>query len=304
MSQSDLYTPLAATRIEADGPTELVEFRGPEGERMLTHLHLPATASPRAGVVICSPVLGEFVRNYRREVLLGRWLAERGFAALRFHYRFSGNSDGGDEGLTFETMRQDALTCMEHIRDHVADGPLFLVGTRWGALVAASAAAGDPEAGLVLWEPWLDAAGFFKAAFRNQLVRARRDGDEDPPTTQQLQERLLNGQAVEVAAHLLMPGLYRSSIGRSVEEELGASQRPILAVQIGPTGSVRPEMSRLAERWGALGHDVQASAVKGEESWWLVEERMYDEAKRPMTKELLSLTIEWIDGHSRQGGNG
>jgi alpha/beta superfamily hydrolase len=297
MPQSDFA--LAPSRPEAAGSTEQVEFRGREGERMLTHLNLPASPA-RAAVVICSPLHGELVRNYRREVLLARGLAEHGFAALRFHYRYTGNSDGDDELLTFESQREDALACIEVVRGHAPGAPLILVGTRWGALIAASAASQVPQARLVLWEPWLDAKGFFKAAFRSQIVRARREGDENPPNGQQLERRLLEGEPVEVAAHLLMPALYRSSTARSVEEELGTEPRAVLAVQIGPTGAVRPELARLAERWLEHGLEVETTAVKGEESWWLVEERMYDEAKRPMTKDLLSLTIGWIDAHSRQ----
>jgi hypothetical protein len=58
---------------------------------------------------------------------------------------------------------------------------------------------------------------------------------------------------------------------------------------------VRAELGRLVERWRTVGLRVDVTAVKGEESWWLVDERWHDEAQRPMTKELLALTTSWVD---------
>lgn len=297
-------TPLVApgaTRTAPDGSTERAELRGREGERMLILLGVPASP-PRGAVVVCSPLLGEFARNYRREVVLARQLVRRGFAVLRFHYRFTGNSDGEDELLSFESMREDALSAVEHLRAEVPDGPLFLLGTRWGALVAASAAAANPDAGVVLWEPLLDASRFFKEAFRSRLVKAVRDGESSPPTGAQLEEQLQAGTSVEVPAHRIHPAFYRSCAGRTIGEELGAAPRDVLVVQVGPTGAVRPELARQVERWQAAGIRVEATALRGEESWWLVEERWHDEAKRPMTRELVSLTAGWMEDRSPDGG--
>jgi alpha/beta superfamily hydrolase len=282
----------------ADGSTELAELRGPEGGRMLSHVHLPGPGSrpgPRGAVVICSPLLGEFMRNYRREVLVARRLAQAGFAVERFHYRFSGNSDGEDEDLTFDSMRRDALDAVGHIRERAPDGPLFLLGARFGALVAGSAAAEHADAGLVVWEPMLDAGRYFREAFRSRLVKDRRDGQAEPVTSRELDDHLRSGQPVEVPGYRIFPALHRTAVDRKLETELGSAPRPVLAVQVGPTGMVRAELERQVERWRTAGLRVDVTAVRGEESWWLVDERWHDEAQRPMTKELLALTTSWVD---------
>jgi alpha/beta superfamily hydrolase len=297
MIQSDPVVALEATRVDADGSKERAEFRGREGERLLAHVNLPASTA-RGAVVICSPLLGEFMRNYRREVLMARHLAHRGFAVERFHYRYTGNSDGQDEGLSFESMCEDALDAITHIRREVPDGPLFLLGTRWGALIAAAAASAHPGVGLILWEPLFETARFFKEAFRSRLVKDMRDGVEQPSTGKQLEELLRSGESVEVPAHRIQAELFRSSVGRSLEAELGTASRPVLAIQVGPTGSVRSELVHQAERWQEQGLQVDSVAVRGEESWWLVDERWHDEAKRPMTKELIGLTTRWIEEHT------
>src|SRR5579864_3975497 len=77
---------------ESTGCRQRVGFVGAAGQRLFATLHLPA-GTPSSGVVICSPLFVEAERNYRREVLLGRCLAEHGVACVRFHYRGTGNSD-------------------------------------------------------------------------------------------------------------------------------------------------------------------------------------------------------------------
>jgi alpha/beta superfamily hydrolase len=281
-----------ATSVASDGSIERAEMRGPAGACVFTYLHLPAPPA-RGAVLVCSPLHGEFAHNYRREVLLARALAGGGRAVLRFHYRHTGNSDGDGTDLTFDSMCEDALGAIDALRSEVPEAPLTILGTRWGSLIAAAAAARHPDAALVLWEPLLDASRFFKDAFRSQLVREARRGVEQPTTSRVLEDRLRAGEGVDVVAYRLEPALYRSCVDRSLEAELGPAPRRILAVQVGPTGSVRAEMTRLAERWRASGSDVETTGLKGDETWWLIEERGADE-KDSATDALIEVTTAWV----------
>lgn len=298
---NDPETTTAATRDAGDGAIERAEFRGRPGHRVFTFLHLPAPPV-RGAVVICPPLLGEFARNYRREVLLARRLMDLGFPVLRFHYRCTGNSDGDAADLTFDSMVEDTLASIEQLRGEAPGGPLFLLGTRWSALVAASAASRHAAAALVLWEPLLDAAAFYKDAFRSLLVRQLRSGAQQPPTRKELEDRLRAGEPVDAVAYRLEPALYGSSIERSLAGELGSDPRRVLVVQVGPTGTVRPELVRRVERWRELGLEVDAQAARGDESWWLVDENFDDESKRAVTRELVRVTADWISGHAPVGG--
>lgn len=285
---------LSATSVAEDGSTERAEFHGAPGQRIFTYVHRPA-APPRGAVLICSPLHGEFVRNYRREVLLARILAQLGLAVLRFHYRFTGNSDGDDADLTFESMRDDALVAIERLRSEAPSVPLFLVGTRWSALIAASAAREHPDASVILWEPLLESARFFKDAFRRQLVRDLRLGLDAPTSGRELEQRLRSGEAVDVVAHRLGSAFYRSSVDRSLETELGAAPRRVLVVQVGPTGDVRPDLGRLVTRWTDAGVRVDAEARRGDQTSWLSEDRFSEEEiAQALTGELIDLTAGWI----------
>src|SRR5215469_15071329 len=72
-----------------------------------------AVASPEGpasvGAVICSPLWAEQMKNYRREVLLGRALAARGFVCARFHYRGVGHSRGDPQAIDISSMTDDAV---------------------------------------------------------------------------------------------------------------------------------------------------------------------------------------------------
>ena len=187
--------PVEATRLDAtNGTEERISFRGPAGDRVFSCLYLPASTA-RGCVLICSPMYAEFTRNYRREVLLARKLAADGFAVERFHYRGTGNSDGAGSDVTFETMRDDARTTLEHLRTESGVELVFLVGTRWGAMVASAAASLVPDASLVLWEPLLETARFFRDAFRTRMVAELKSGSDNPTKSDELIRRLEAGRS-------------------------------------------------------------------------------------------------------------
>jgi pimeloyl-ACP methyl ester carboxylesterase len=145
---------------------------------VFTYLHLAGFPAAR-----CSSALlaREFAHNYRREVLLARALAVAGQAVLRFHYRHTGNSDGDGVDLTFDSMREDALGAIDALRSQAPKGPLTILGTRWGSLIAAAAAAHHPDAAVVLWSPCSRRPGSSRtpSGASSSATRAgRRAGDE------------------------------------------------------------------------------------------------------------------------------
>jgi alpha/beta superfamily hydrolase len=289
-----------ATRDAANGTTERVEFRGEEGDRIYTYAYEPASR-PRGAVLICPAIHAEFTRSYRREVLLARRLASEGFAVERFHYRGTGNSDGDGEDVRVETLRDDAVASLAHLQSWSGIDAPVLMGTRWGALVAASAAAGHPSAPLVLWEPLLDASRFFRDAFRTKLVNDRKSGVENPETGDVLGERLLAGESVDLIGHTIEPALYASSLGRTLESELGSTPRAMLIIQIATSLAVRPDLAARAETWRSAGFEVDIEPVEGAETWWLVDERWTDEGRQAMTGRLIDVTVDWAVARAERG---
>jgi pimeloyl-ACP methyl ester carboxylesterase len=110
--------------------------------------------TPQAGVVICQPVGHEYIRAHRALRNLSAALSAAGFHVLRFDYFGSGDSSG--DGLEFTIARAlaDVATAIEELKDMAMLPRVTLVGVRFGATLAAMAAATrtDVEA-LVLWDP-------------------------------------------------------------------------------------------------------------------------------------------------------
>jgi alpha/beta superfamily hydrolase len=112
-----------------------------------------ATDHCRAAILICGPIGTERERSYPTFVKWARALAAQGYDILRFDYRGIGESTGQFENMTMTDWLNDAKFCAAQLREISPDVPLFLHGTRAGALIAAELFASGIGDGLLLWAP-------------------------------------------------------------------------------------------------------------------------------------------------------
>lgn len=256
---------------ERAGITEDVELLGADGARVLGVRTAPT--GPVAGAVLCCSSIGnDLVKHYRREVLLARALAGAGLAVQRFQYRGTGNSDGDQADLSRDGMVGDAGTAAAALAAAAPGVPSAVVGTRFGALVAAETAAADTRP-LVLVEPVLDGSRYFAEAFRAKLMQSLTTAKGTRPTTAAFVDAIERGEAVDVLGTPVHPPLYRSWQGRSVLDALTGARRAVLLVQFGDDIPVRPDLEKAAAGLRELGHDVDVVQVRGRETWWFLDER-------------------------------
>lgn len=263
----------AAVRIDEElGFEERIGYFLSGGHRVIGTSSCPRGAVT-SGLVLCSSIGNEVVKNYRREVLLGRALAARGTFVQRFHYRGYGNSDGDPEVVTFDTLVEDARAATAIVREAVGDGPIGFMGTRFGALVAAAAASDIPGAPLVLAEPVLEAAAFFKEGFRTVLMQRITARDGGRTTTEQLVEQLRRDGELDVLGSPLRRALYESAATRDVLHEVRDGRRPVLLVRMGDSQSARKASEQATSSWAEHGLEVEISVVGAQETWWYLDER-------------------------------
>jgi pimeloyl-ACP methyl ester carboxylesterase len=130
-------------------------------DRMLFGLYSPASGErQRRGVVICPPLMQEYLRSHRTCRLLAERLAHNGLDVLRFDYFGVGDSAGDSTEASIVGAVEDTLVAIDELRDIARVRKITLIGLRVGAAVAARAAARSKSVdGLVLWDPVSDGPG-------------------------------------------------------------------------------------------------------------------------------------------------
>jgi pimeloyl-ACP methyl ester carboxylesterase len=284
----------AARSDAALGIREYAEFIDAPESRIFVCLHAPLQ-DPVGLVVICSPIQAEFEKNYRREFLLARSLAAVGLAALRFHYRGSGNSDGEAADATLETMHADAVTAVEWLIERTGVSDVGFVGTRWGGLVAAEAAARYNRAPLALWEPVLDPARYFRDALRSRLMRDLKYGATNRLSSAALRSELERTGFVDLLGYGIYRALYNDAMGRLLVNALAGEPRPVLIVQISPETDLRGDLATLVAGLKGRGFPMTAEVIADkEEAWWFADGRGEAAEARPGAKALVSITSQWF----------
>ncbi len=242
------------------------------------------------GVVICSSLHAEHVDGYRQEVILARSLAARGYAAQRFHYRGSGHSDGDSSAATLGTMRDDALAARDLLAGRVPSSQIAFLGARWGALVAAGAAARSGAAPLVLCEPAIDPERYFREAIRARLIHELKAGVAQRPSSELLLDELRRNGRIDVLGYPLDLELYDSAAGRDLVGELGDRPRPVLIVDYSRSRAMRTPFEQLAARLREMSCEVTTRAVPEPSASW------FSRRVLRTIDALGELTSDWLAG--------
>src|SRR5678816_4569381 len=116
--------------------------------------HRPEAPAPgTVGAVLCPPVFHEGTNSHRALRNLADQFARAGMHALRFDYRGSGDSAGGEDRFRVANCVEDILAARDELRDARGLSRVGLVGLRLGASFAALAAQRCRDLPfLVLWE--------------------------------------------------------------------------------------------------------------------------------------------------------
>jgi alpha-beta hydrolase superfamily lysophospholipase len=117
----------------------------------------------RGAVVLCYPLGREHLSAYGTMALLAARLADLGLLALRFDYRSTGDSF---DRIESETSASELLEDVRHAIDFVrglGTSQISVAGMRVGALLAAQAAATEPLANVVMWDPITKGRSFIRA---------------------------------------------------------------------------------------------------------------------------------------------
>ena len=111
----------------------------------------------RHGILICQPLGHEYARAYRNVQQLAVQLCQAGHPVMRFDYAGTGNSTGGCEEFTAESLLADVQFAANHMREALQLNRLSIVGLRIGATIASHLEGYDE---LIAWDPVIQGNSF------------------------------------------------------------------------------------------------------------------------------------------------
>jgi alpha-beta hydrolase superfamily lysophospholipase len=130
-----------------------------EADRQLFGVYHPPRArrATDAGVLLCYPLMQEYMRTHWAFRRLADLLSGSGFHVLRFDYYGTGDSAGDPHQAGVKQWCADIRSAAAELQDLGAARRLSVVGLRLGASLAVLAASQGLEVqDLALWEPAID----------------------------------------------------------------------------------------------------------------------------------------------------
>jgi alpha/beta superfamily hydrolase len=279
-----------ATRIDHEaGIKEEIEFIGSGPERIFSTLHAPL-APPVGAVLLCSSILAELLAGYQEEVWLCRRLAAQGLAVRRFHYRGTGHSDGEAEDVTFESVCEDAHAVADRLREETGLARMGFVGTRVGAMIAASVGSRFPGSPMAFIQPLMKGEALFKEIGRSRTIWLMREEgrDEDAPPPEDMLAIMRREGWVDVLGYRLTESIHRSVSPRVLTDELGSDSRPVQIVQVMKRKTILPEYQRFLDELDAKGFETDAKLVNDEIAWW------FHDTRRHLLPEIGEAIVPWL----------
>lgn len=125
---------------------EAISFRTANGDILSAVLHHPSH-SPYGAAILCHGM--ESAKNSEKLIYLAQSLAERGLLALRFDFRYVGESSGKFADITYSGEVEDLRAAFEFMQSR-RPGKTVLFGSSMGGTVALLFAASNPRVAAVV----------------------------------------------------------------------------------------------------------------------------------------------------------
>jgi len=142
-------------------------FFGDEGKQLLGLYHPPSGLGNDRGIVICPPILGDYMRTHNCLRQLAIESANAGFHVLRFDYVGTGDSHGKIQDATIDEWQRNIVTASSELREIAGVPRITAFGVRFGATLAIQAADKSPVIDdLFVWDPIISGNDYVSALSR------------------------------------------------------------------------------------------------------------------------------------------
>jgi amino acid adenylation domain-containing protein len=158
----------ATRQAHAPASGRIDAFHFGEAESLYGVLHAPIGAPADRAVLVCAPLGQEEARAHFVLVQLGKLLASRGIASMRFDFFGCADSMGDSTAATCLRWQQDIVEAYAELKRRTGATRIAAVGVRFGATLLWNARSLDVER-LVLWDPVGDGSAHYA-----ELAKMRR----------------------------------------------------------------------------------------------------------------------------------
>ncbi len=150
-----------------------------DSSKLLFGAYHPANGQKdrNVGIIICNPIINEYLRCHRAFVRLASLLAAEGFHVLRFDYYGCGDSLGESEEGSLSEWISDISTAINELKNGTGVSHICLIGLRMGASMSLLAAENrnDIDA-IILWESIVNGDEYIQELNKLHLERAKSKG--------------------------------------------------------------------------------------------------------------------------------
>jgi exosortase A-associated hydrolase 2 len=204
-------------------------------------------------LVIVAPFAEEMNKSRRMFTLLARALAERGCGTLVLDLYGTGDSEGNFTHARWPTWKHDVECALTYVQDRGAED-ISLLGLRLGALLGMETVCkvSSGISRVVLWQPVVNGN-----AYLTQFLRLSLAADlaaEKKASTQELRQRLLAGDALEIAGYTLASELAFAIDAASLRTLSPPQRLPIHWIEV--ASQLSAASIPLIERWQARATNV------------------------------------------------
>ena len=165
-------------------------------------LHFSPNHDRLKGHVLYLPPFGEEMNRCRALVSAhARQLATLDYSCLILDLFGTGDSEGELIDASWQTWQKDSLTAVNWLKNY-SDVPISTWGLRLGALLSLDMANTyhDIFDQIILWQPIINGDNYLTQIFR-QRVAYLVDNKLPAETTQEIRQRLLSGDTLEISGY-------------------------------------------------------------------------------------------------------
>lgn len=135
-----------------------IYFFGDSNNPLLGTYHPPVSGYGNNAVLLCYPILHEYMRTHWAFRRLSKMLSEAGYHVFRFDYYGTGDSSGDGNEISLQQWESNVLSAFQELKDVSGAENLYVVSTRFGAALStlASTNNGFKPKCCIFWDPVLD----------------------------------------------------------------------------------------------------------------------------------------------------